>query len=257
MSELVPEQMEGEITLPQEAPEKEDLKPKLSPKIEMFHASIHTDRIKMLVYGNSGVGKTVFAASAPEVLFLDADDGMMSIKHPVARWPIEAWTDLKEAHRYLREGGHPYKTVVLDSLNAVQKLGMDYTVAAYPVKRSYDNLPTMADWGKSLEDFNRLIRAFRALPMRVIFLCASKNREFEDERAEPHLSGKQTVNLLCQAMDVIGYLSVEARETGRKPMRVMGFDISNCITKDRTNALPPILENATWERVESYWKQGE
>lgn len=228
--------------------------PALPAKIQSWSGGGTTSQIKMLIYGASGVGKTVFAATAPEVLFLDADLGMMSVDHPVSRWEMRSWDDLKEAHKYLRSGAHPFKTVVLDSLNAIQRMGMDSTVASYPVKRSYDNLPTMADWGKSLDDFQRLIRAFRSLPLRVIYICASKNREFEDERAEPQLSGKQTVSLVCQSMDVVGYLSVEARETGRKPIRVMGFDIANSITKDRTNKLPPLLPDPTWAKVEQFWK---
>ena len=222
-------------------------------KVQIWRSSENTDQIKMLIYGASGVGKTVFASTAPEVLFLDADDGMMSVKNPVSRWKITDWSDLKEAHRFLR-GVHQFKTVVLDSLNAIQWIGMASTVASYPMKRTYDSLPNISDWGKSLDDFAKLIRAFRALPMRVIFVCATKNRDFEDERAEPQLSGKQTVNMLCQNMDVIAYLSVEDREAGRKPIRVMAFDIGNSITKDRTNKLPPILMDPTWAKVQAFWK---
>ena len=226
----------------------------LPGKIQVWHSQTLTDQIKILVYGQSGVGKTVFAATAPDVLFLDADGGMMSVQRPVARWGITDWADLKEAHRYLRTPGHPFKTVVLDSLNAIQKLGMDSTVRSFPMKRTYDDLPTMSDWGKALDDFARLVRAFRALPMRVIYLCATKNREYDDERAEPQLSGKQTVSTLNQAMDVIAYLYVQERESGRKPDRIMAFDIANSITKDRTNRLPPTMIDPTWEKLESFWK---
>jgi hypothetical protein len=70
--------------------------------------------LNMLVYGASGAGKTVFAATAPEPLFLDMEGGLLSVAGSrVDRIEIKSLADLKEAYRHLKGGEHKYATVDL------------------------------------------------------------------------------------------------------------------------------------------------
>jgi GTPase SAR1 family protein len=246
-------------TVGENAPEEEVESASNAPEVD-WQSFIQTwtpasgfRQLKMLVYGDSGAGKTTFASSAPDVLFLDADNGLLSLEVPVKRWPIRTWPDLQMAYRYLATQPHQFKTVVLDSLNRIQRIGMDNVVQSFNVRRNYDNLPTQADWGKALDDLYHLILAFQGLAMNVIFTAATGPRSFEDDQLMPQLSGKQTANVLCQAMDVIGYIYKQQGE-GQETQRFIGFDMPNAITKDRTRRLPTILQNPTWPKLAAYWE---
>jgi hypothetical protein len=76
----------------------------------------------MLIYGSSGVGKTVFGSTADKVLFLDAEAGMMSVKDKkIDRVKIKTFQDVIDSYNFLKSGQHEYKTVVIDSLTEIQK----------------------------------------------------------------------------------------------------------------------------------------
>jgi hypothetical protein len=79
------------------------------------------ERIAMI--GEGGLGKTSFAACAPYPFFLDIERGTRRIRH-VARnkEPIEKWVDLKGTIDWLLTSKHPYKTVVLDTLDRAEWL---------------------------------------------------------------------------------------------------------------------------------------
>src|SRR5271165_6939092 len=70
----------------------------------------------VLVYGVDGVGKTTFAAGAPNPIFIGQEHGSNNLDVSRGRAPKdfdEIVADLKE----LRDDQHDYKTVVLDSLD--------------------------------------------------------------------------------------------------------------------------------------------
>jgi hypothetical protein len=76
---------------------------------------------RVLVYGTEGIGKSSFAAGAPDPIFICSEDGTDHLD--VARFPrIQRWSDIFEAIEVLEKGGHPYKTLVLDTLDWAEPL---------------------------------------------------------------------------------------------------------------------------------------
>jgi len=76
--------------------------------------------IRALLYGVEGVGKSTWAAAAPAPIFLDAERGTLGLD--VARLPIQRWTDFVRALGELKSAQHGYQTVVLDTLDALDRL---------------------------------------------------------------------------------------------------------------------------------------
>lgn len=79
----------------------------------------------MLIYGDSGTGKTTLAGSADlvpamrPVLFIDVEGGTESLKHSypeVDTVRVTTWKQMQAVYDALYEGGHGYRTVVLDSI---------------------------------------------------------------------------------------------------------------------------------------------
>jgi hypothetical protein len=161
---------------------------------------------------------------------------------------------LKEAYKFLSQSSHEYHTVVLDTLNEMQRVIMRYTVGEYThIRRSYGNLPGQSDYGKMLYEFMELTRDFIALPMRVVLLGQVNAQQFETDTLGPQLIGKNTAKELARKMDVIGYIyKAEAAEGGTIPE--ITFDSPTFWTKDRSYKLPTTLSNPSFDRISAYWK---
>lgn len=211
---------------------------------------------KLLIYGEAGVGKTVFASTAPNPIFLDAEDGMQSVRRKVARAPIQKWQDVQNVFALLVQGQHPYQTAVLDSLPEFLKLAMDNVVSAYPKRRDYATQPTVGDWGKALADFDHMIRAFKSLPMHLILTCSPATKQYASDFIRPQLSGRKTTREVCRYMDIIGYMYTAAVDKSRQDY-LLSFRMEDCVTKDRSGRLPPIITDPTWAKLEEYWQKEE
>jgi hypothetical protein len=73
----------------------------------------------VFLYGTEGVGKSTFAAGAPSPIFLDAEHGTLGLD--VARVRIRGWDDAVAVVAELR-GEHEYRTVVLDTVDALDRM---------------------------------------------------------------------------------------------------------------------------------------
>lgn len=166
------------------------------------------DYAKVVLYGPPGSGKTTAAATWPKPLFLSAESGLLSVRDKaIDVWTINEWEDLEEAFAYLRVGGHGYESVVLDSLTEMQKKLADYVIRKFPaVKRAYQDLSSESDWGYIIDRSRKLCRAFRDLPLNVVFITLSQDVEVEGENVtRPALNGKTLPDELCGWVDAVIY----------------------------------------------------
>lgn len=73
----------------------------------------------IVIHGSPGVGKTTFAASAPNPVFIRAEDGLGTID--AATFPeVESIGNVMDALASLYEDGHGFESVVIDSLSALE-----------------------------------------------------------------------------------------------------------------------------------------
>jgi len=226
-------------------------------KFQVHEGKFNPEQVKMLVYGESGVGKTVFASTWPNPVFLDIDKGMASVNKEVFRIQIDTWDDLIEASDFLANEKHPFKTVVLDSLNELQYLSMRNVVTSFPsIRRSYDSLPAISDYGKMLDDFDKIVRFMKSFSTNVVFIAQVAERKFDTDPVQPQFTGKSTARNISRMMDIVGYLDKRDSSEGAKT-RLMIFDAVNYVTKDRSDKLPQQVENPTYDGLLKYWLSNE
>jgi hypothetical protein len=235
-------------------------------ELEEHEGFFNLDEVKFLVYGESGVGKTVFASTWPDCVFLDIDKGMSSVTRRVSRIPIHsipeqsAWDALSRAIGFLESSDlHQFKTVIVDSLNEMQTISMDHIIRKFPkIRRPYDELASQSDYGKMLDDFSKAVRRLKALPMHVILVCQVAPQVYEDDVIQPQLVGKHTSRNVARMQDIVGYLyKQEGGESAdkEKNVRVMVFDAVNHVTKDRSDMLPFTVENPTFAQLYERWQK--
>lgn len=78
---------------------------------------------KVLVYGPEGIGKTTFAASFPDPLFIDTEGSTKELD--VMRLPApSSWTMIKEEARYVIQHPEVCKTLVIDTADWAEKMAI-------------------------------------------------------------------------------------------------------------------------------------
>lgn len=78
--------------------------------------------VRVLIYGVEGVGKTTFGSKAPNPVFISPEGGTDELSQGVQMPNIATWNDVRDAVRELITAEHPYKTLVIDSADWVEKL---------------------------------------------------------------------------------------------------------------------------------------
>lgn len=181
--------------------------------------------LTVLVYGESKVGKSTFAATAPYPrLMLDVEGGHrflpINIKYwdpmrelpPVAdgTWDtcvvvVHDYDTVLRAYQALYEGNHQFKSLIIDSISELQVKLFD--------KIAGDDALKMQQWGEVLRKLGALLRDIRDLtmhptaPLEAIVLTAMATQD-QDGRYRPYLQGQ----LKTQApyfYDILGALAVE------------------------------------------------
>lgn len=76
---------------------------------------------RILLYGVHGVGKSTWAADAPECLFLNIEDGLDDIDCQRTE-QLKTWTDVITAIEWLLAENHSYRWVAIDTLDWLEKL---------------------------------------------------------------------------------------------------------------------------------------
>ena len=68
---------------------------------------------RLLLYANHGVGKSTFASSAPNPVFIDIEEGTKDLD--VARWdePVFSYTQFFSILEHFRREPHDFQTLVL------------------------------------------------------------------------------------------------------------------------------------------------
>jgi len=177
--------------------------------------------INMLLYGPSGAGKTVYCSTAPKVLVLDVEGGLMSIRGTnVAHAKIDCMGDIGEAYLLLK-GSKEYDTVAIDSITELQKRSMTEIIEA-----DGNAIPSMKNWGQNIEEMRKIIRAFRDLPINVIFTALESTKETEDGLAmekQPALQGKSLPQEVMGFVDIVGHMEIFEKQEevdGKKSVKV-------------------------------------
>ena len=180
---------------------------------------------RLLIYGKEGVGKTSLAARAPAVVFCDMETGLGHNVCP--HFPLASYPEVVTVLKALLHEPHDYQTVVIDSVDWLERLIWDELCKAYGVSsiekvdggygKGYVHALT---YWREIIDLLTKLRTERN--MMVIMLAHSKIERFEDpeesayDRYSPRLN-KHASALLCEWNDAVLFATsrlVTRTETG-------------------------------------------
>lgn len=200
-------------------------------------ASVHG--VKVLVYSEAGVGKTVLCATAPEPLILSAEAGLLSLRKmriPVIE--IKTIDDLQEAHTFCatsKEAAN-FQTLCLDSLTEIAE------VVLANAKRQVKD-PRQA-YGELIDKMSMVIRAFRDIPNRNVYMSA-KMEPAKDEltgiiKYGPSMPGQKLGPQLPYFFDEVFRLGIGKTQQGELFRFLQTQPDLQYVAKDRSGSLASI-----------------
>lgn len=201
--------------------------------------AMHLHGVKLLVYGQSGAGKTSLIPTLPNPVILSAEAGLLSIAD--ANLPfieINSMATLMEAYRWLVESDEAkqFESVALDSISEIGEV-----VLADEKRNAKD--PRQA-YGAMAEAMAEVIRAFRDLPNRHVYFTA-KCEKMTDETGRilysPSMPGNKVGQALPYYFDEVLALRVEKDAEGNPQRALMCHPDGLWLAKDRAGKLD------TWE----------
>lgn len=172
-------------------------------QIKTFKPMDH--KVKALIYGPSGAGKTVFAGSAKNALIASAEGGLLSIADKAPNFvDIKSLKDLKDLHAYLSKEKHEFETVIIDSISEINE------IIKLEIEERTGKSMQLQDWGTLSKMIRDIFRKFRDLPMHVVLIAQEQNEKDEDRisKTVPSLNGKAATDV-AYFMDICGYIHVE------------------------------------------------
>lgn len=138
--------------------------------------------LKAMIYGPSGVGKTMLAATSPGAILIDAEAGMLSLSKPnierlygistpgisynIPVISVKDMTGLQEVNQWLysSQEAMQFQTVFIDSLSEIaEQVLVNCKRSAKDPRQAYGDL---------LDKMELIIRSFRDLPGKnVVIIC--------------------------------------------------------------------------------------
>lgn len=210
--------------------------------------------VKVLVYGDSGMGKTLLAATMPAPVLISAESGLLSLKpknvervfglaDPSVTYNmpvilVRNVDDLTEAYNWCLKANEArqFQSVGLDSLTEIAEVVLNNA------KRQVKD-PRQA-YGELIEKMETLIRAFRDLPGKHVYMAA-KMEPMKDEltgivRFGPSMPGAKLGPKLPYYFDEVFRLAVNKDGQGNPYRYFQTQPDLQFVAKDRSGALASI-----------------
>ncbi|MCC5829274.1 MAG: ATP-binding protein [Phycisphaeraceae bacterium] len=202
-----------------------------------------------LIYGPPKIGKSTFAAQFPDALFFECEPGLGELS--VYKVPTYSWPDLLEACKLVAAGGHPFKTVVIDTIDNAFKYCTDHINAKHNVEYEGD-LAHGKGWAFVKNEWHRVLTRLASLPMGLVLISHAVDKRIETRTGEytktqPSLPDRAR-QVVLGMVDMILYCDTVSRP--RSGGDGKGVDIVRVMrTKphptyeagDRTGRLPEVM----------------
>jgi hypothetical protein len=220
------------------------------PKIQIQPESLASfnESTNILLFGNSGVGKTVLAGGAPNAYFLTTEKGVVSAKRTgskAKRLAGKDWDHVEASLDWADENLGTEDWLIVDSVSKMQTLNLRWILGVEHEERDADlDVPQIQHHQKWQNMYMRFIDRIIDAPYNSILIATAMHKE--DPEGEslvlPAITGKDyTISAYCCAQaDCVFYYGV-AKKSGKDDpttRRILTETYPPYFAKDRYNVLP-------------------
>lgn len=194
------------------------------------------NKIKALLYGQPGVGKTTLALSSPKPLLIDCDGGIQRIRK-------EYMTDTVQVSSYqdvldviLKEDLSTYETIVIDTGGKLLDYMASYIILNNSKMGRSNGMLTLQGYGERKAEFVNFCQLITKLKKHLLFVAHRQTIQEGDNYRYVPLFGGSNYDALVTELDLVGYM--EANGT----TRIITFDPTDRNDGKNTCELPHIIQ---------------
>jgi len=199
------------------------------------------------ICGDSGIGKTSLACTFPDAIVIRGEDGLQSIEgnmpdaFPLLSSPDDLWEQLTA----LIKEDHNYKTLVIDSITAIERLFIQHIVDNDP-KNPRSISQALGGYGAGLSAVGAMHHRVRKAcgilneqkNMNVIFVAHADTETIELPDSDPYTRynlrlGKKSQAPYVDDSDLVAFIKLEMHTFGdgeRKKAISDGTRVAVCYT---------------------------
>lgn len=191
--------------------------------------------IKVLVYGQPGIGKTTLGLSTPSPLLLDFDGGVHRVNpmHQTDTVQITSWEDCLNV---LKEDLGQYRTIIIDTAGKM----LDY-MALYLIHRNgklgkSNGSLTLQGYGERKAEFISFLKTVSMMGKHLVFIAHEREEKDGDQKiVRPEIGGSSAGDLIKE-LDLVGYMEA----IGKK--KTISFDPCEKYYAKNTCQLPALMD---------------
>lgn len=192
-------------------------------------------KLKVLIYGQAGVGKSTLALSSPKPLMIDCDGGVHRINQTHRRDTVQV-ESYEDVLNVLNEDLSAYESLIIDTGGKL----LDY-MAEYIVKRNskmgkMNGMLTLQGYGERKAEFTALCKKISLMNKHLVFVAHRQTQQENDSYRYVPLFGGSNYDSLVTELDLVGYMEA----IGKK--RTITFDPTDRNDGKNTCNLPTITE---------------
>lgn len=195
-------------------------------------------KIKGLIYGQPGMGKTTIALSAPKPLLFDFDNGVHRVNFAhldgVDTVQVTSYQDFLDVIN--NEDLTPYETFVIDTGGKCLDFMSEYIIKNNPKMGKGNGALTLQGYGERKGLFSSLVKRISLMDKHIIFVAHRDTKtEGDDTRYVPQFGGSSYDSLVTE-LDLVGYLEANGTE------RTLTFNPTSRNDGKNTCNLPAIMK---------------
>lgn len=172
------------------------------------------NKIKGLIYGQPGMGKTTIALSAPKPLLFDFDNGVHRVNFAhldgVDTVQVTSYQDFLTVID--TEDLSAYETLVIDTGGKCLDFMSEYIIKNNPKMGKGNGALTLQGYGERKGLFSALVKRISIMGKHIIFVAHRDTKtEGDDTRYVPQFGGSSYDSLVTE-LDLVGYLEANGTE---------------------------------------------
>ncbi|HEY3416411.1 MAG TPA: ATP-binding protein [Armatimonadota bacterium] len=202
--------------------------------------------LSVLVYGRPKSGKSSFCSHADGALFLATEAGLNHLE--TYQVPISSWDELLDACAEIAAGNHPFRTIILDTVDNAYRYCSDYVCRKHHVDHESD-----LSYGKGYSlvsnEFTRVLTKLSLLPHGFYLVSHAQDVEIETRSGKhlrtvptlPEKARKVVLGLVDMILfvDFEPYVDAQGETQFRRVIRTKPTNTYEA--GDRTGRLPDTL----------------
>ena len=170
--------------------------------------------IKMLIYGQPGMGKSTLALSAPQPVLFDFDGGVNRVNKAFQcpTLQVQSWEQALDALEELKSGEVQYQTIVVDTAGKMLDFMSDYIMLNDSKMKMRDGSLALKGYGARKVMFIDFLKRVSMMGKNIVFVAHEREDKDGDIRiVRPDMGGSSLGDLLKE-LDLVGYMQANGTE---------------------------------------------